>query len=89
MGNHCSGSSVSEVSLCGEIEHAHMVLGEFLLPRPHVPCFAAVVRNAGAGSGHDELADLQLGVRDDAPRHARIRSAVQAAVEDVLAPARG
>lgn len=55
-----------------KLEHiflAHMFLWHLLLPRSHVPRGLRVVCDTDAMLGHDELADLELGICDGASRY--------------------
>lgn len=66
-----------------------MLNRHLFLPRTEVSCLdrIALVRDAVSVSRGEKLANLELGVRDGAPGDAGVRSAIEPAVEDVLAPA--
>lgn len=79
-------SAITPARERGEKESdTHMHLGQQLLLRAHVPRGGGVV-DARPWRGDDKLRDLRLRVGDDPAREARVRRAVHAAVEDVLAP---
>ena len=66
-----------------------MLPWHLLFPRSQVSSVIRLIRDVRAMLGHHKLSDLQLRICDGTTRYTCVGRAVETAVEDVLAPARG
>ena len=66
-----------------------MIPWHLLFPRSQVSSVVRLIRDVRAVLGYHKLPDLQLRIRDCTAGYTCVGRAIETAVEDVLAPARG